>query len=649
MRPRRLATKLCLAMGLLVTASVGAMSLLAVTVGRTSVREEVLSASLTAATLAARAMEQYVAGAAAIMQEAPGRPKLSQEIRNENWGEASRVLDHLLRHFVQFDYVFLQDPHGVIRAQVPAASTVGQDFSSRDFFREAVRTRRLHISGLHASTATGRPVVAVAVPVTDGTNGLRGVLVGALSLERMSAFLSGIRPENHSRVYVVDGAGAVIAHSGNPDLGQPSAMGSRPIIEAVLAGRSGTMEFPAPETGEPLLGAYVPIARFGWGVVAGKPVAAAYAPADRLARWLIAIGLGCALVALLLGWGLARGLAGPLLRLTEATEKLAAGDLSARVTPRSRDELAALATAFNSMAERLQRSYHELVEKTREAEAANHGLVREIHERTRAEQEIQRLHDELEQRVVERTTQLEVANRELEAFAYTIAHDLKAPLRALEGFARALEGDYADRLDVTGERHLAMIRASALRMNLLIDDLLRYARLERRDMNLARVTLRPLLERVCEELEEPIRRGRLSVRMELGVDEVQAEREGLREALVNLVGNAVKFSRPEGGTITIGSRAADDSVILSVADTGIGFDMKYHDRIFGIFERLHRPGDYPGTGVGLAIVRKIADRHGGRVWADSAPGKGSAFHLALPMGDDGAAPTADAQGAGDRT
>jgi signal transduction histidine kinase len=168
-------------------------------------------------------------------------------------------------------------------------------------------------------------------------------------------------------------------------------------------------------------------------------------------------------------------------------------------------------------------------------------------------------------------------------------------------------------------------------------------------MNLARVTLRPLLERVCEELEEPIRRGRLSVRMELGVDEVQAEREGLREALVNLVGNAVKFSRPEGGTITIGSRAADDSVILSVADTGIGFDMKYHDRIFGIFERLHRPGDYPGTGVGLAIVRKIADRHGGRVWADSAPGKGSAFHLALPMGDDGAAPTADAQGAGDRT
>jgi signal transduction histidine kinase len=626
-------------MVLLVTASVGAMSLLAVTVSRTSVHDEVLSANLTAATLAARAIEQYVAGAAAIMQEAPGRPKLNQEIRNENWGEASRVLANLLRHFVQFDYVFVQDPHGVIRARVPPASTIGQDFSSRDFFREVVRTRRLYVSGLHASTATEPPVIAVAAPVTDAGNNLTGVLVAALSLERMGQFLSGIRPEDHSRIYVVDRGGAVLAHSGGSEHARPSDMRSQPIIQAVLAGKSGTMEFRAPETDEPLLGGYVPIARLGWGVVAAKPVAVAYAPADRLGSWLIAIGLGCTLVTILLGWGLARGLAGPLLRLTEATEKLAAGDLSARVTPRSRDELAALATAFNSMAERLQRSYLELVEKTRAVEAANHDLVREVGERRRGEQEIQRLHDELEQRVVERTKQLEVANRELEAFAYTIAHDLKAPLRALEGFARALEGDYADRLDVTGGRYLAMIRASALRMSQLIDDLLRYARLERREMNLTRVTLRPLLERVCEELEEPIRRGGVSVRMDLGVEEVQAEREELREALAHLVGNAVKFSRPEGGTIAIGSRAAEDSIILSVADTGIGFDMKYHDRIFGIFERLHRPDDYPGTGVGLAIVRKIADRHGGRVWANSESGKGSTFHLALPMRGDGGVPT----------
>jgi hypothetical protein len=121
------------------------------------------------------------------------------------------------------------------------------------------------------------------------------------------------------------------------------------------------------------------------------------------------------------------------------------------------------------------------------------------------------------------------------------------------------------------------------------------------------------------------------VRLELAVDTVEAEREGLREALANLLGNAVKFSRESGGSITVGSRSEDGSgVLLWVADTGIGFDMKYRERIFGIFERLQRQEDYPGTGVGLAIVRKVAERHGGRAWAESEPGTGSTFYLALP-------------------
>jgi len=172
-------------------------------------------------------------------------------------------------------------------------------------------------------------------------------------------------------------------------------------------------------------------------------------------------------------------------------------------------------------------------------------------------------------------------------------------------------------------------------MGQLIDDLLRYSRLERREMRHEPVQLRPLVERACEELEEEIRTRGLSVRMELGVETVAAEREGLREAVVNLVANAVKFSRDGDGAVVIASRREGDAVILSVTDTGIGFDMKYHDRIFAIFERLHRQEEYPGTGVGLAIVRKVAERHGGRAWAVSEPGKGSTFHLALPVGAKG--------------
>ena len=149
--------------------------------------------------------------------------------------------------------------------------------------------------------------------------------------------------------------------------------------------------------------------------------------------------------------------------------------------------------------------------------------------------------------------------------------------------------------------------------------------------------LRPLLERLCEEVDGEIQARKLSDRLALAVEGVRAEREGLREALANLIGNAVKFSPEAGGTITIESRREGDDVVLSVADSGIGFDMKYHDRIFRIFERLHRPEDYPGTGVGLAIVRKVAERHGGRAWAESEPGKGSTFFLAVPAGTGGGA------------
>lgn len=254
------------------------------------------------------------------------------------------------------------------------------------------------------------------------------------------------------------------------------------------------------------------------------------------------------------------------------------------------------------------------------------GILRDITDRKRAEGEIAKMN-----------ARLAAANQELEAFTYTVSHDLKAPLRGMEGFARALGEDYGDRLDEEGRRYLGMIQASARRMGELIEDLLRYSRLERREMKRERVPLRPLLERVCEEVEQEIRERGLVLRMELTEEAVEAEREGLREALANLVGNAVKFSKKGGGTITIRTWREGNSAVLSVADTGIGFDMKYHDRIFRIFERLHRQEECPGTGVGLAIVSKVAERHGGRAWGESEPGKGSTFHLALPVSSGGQA------------
>ena len=248
----------------------------------------------------------------------------------------------------------------------------------------------------------------------------------------------------------------------------------------------------------------------------------------------------------------------------------------------------------------------------------------------RLHEQVTRQAAELEQRVADRTRALETANHELEAFTHTVSHDLKAPLRGMEGFAQALEEDFAERLDDTGRDFLSRIRASAGRMSRLIDELLQYSRIEKRPGERGAVALAPLLDELLDELAGEIQARGIRVTVDLVAGEVIGEREGLREALANLLSNAVKFSPPKDGTIAVRAYREGDRVVLAVADRGVGFDMQYHDRIFGIFERLHRQEEYPGTGVGLAIVRKVAERHGGRAWAESEVGRGSTFFLAIP-------------------
>jgi signal transduction histidine kinase len=248
-------------------------------------------------------------------------------------------------------------------------------------------------------------------------------------------------------------------------------------------------------------------------------------------------------------------------------------------------------------------------------------------------EQVKRHAQELEARVQERTRELEGANRELEAFTHTVSHDLKAPLRGMAGFAQALEEDYAERLADPGRLFLSRIRAASERMAELIDDLLQYSRIQQRPIERRPVALKPLLDPMLEDLAGQIAARDLTVTLDLAVGEIMCERQGLQEALANLLSNAVKFSPPHGGTIIVRSYHEGEQAVIAVADRGVGFDMQYHDRIFGIFERLHRQEDYPGTGVGLAIVRKVAERHGGRAWGESTPGQGSTFFLALPAPD----------------
>ena len=235
----------------------------------------------------------------------------------------------------------------------------------------------------------------------------------------------------------------------------------------------------------------------------------------------------------------------------------------------------------------------------------------------------------------ERTSALERKTRELESFTYSAAHDLKTPLREIEGFSSLLERKFSRSMEPTARHYVTVIHDSSLRLTALIDDLLRYSRLEQQTLLTARINLRDLLEEVIAERAGAGQGTRPRISLSLPYTSVTGEPASIRQVLVNLLDNAIKFSRDaHPSDIVIGGATTQAERILWVRDNGIGIDTEQAHRIFGLFERLHGPEDYEGTGVGLAIVKLVMDKHRGRVWVESAPGKGSTFYVAFPHAED---------------
>jgi signal transduction histidine kinase len=349
---------------------------------------------------------------------------------------------------------------------------------------------------------------------------------------------------------------------------------------------------------------------------------------DRL--WLFAglafiIFSSSALVALVLSARLQHPISQPILALTKAAHHIAADkDFTVRVPSQGRDEAGLLTDAFNLLLTSIE-------ERDQALRMANKSLRAEVAERKAAEGKVRQLNAELEDRVVERTAQLETANKELEAFSYSVSHDLRAPLRAVDGFSQAVLEDYGSQLPPEGQRDLQTIREGAQRMGTLIDDLLAFSRLSRAPLNKQPVNTDKLVRAVLEDLNSE-REGR-QIEIQIGeLPSCQGDPALLKQVWTNLLSNAVKYTRHRNpAVIEIGCKAEQENVYF-VRDNGVGFNMKYVHKLFGVFQRLHRADQFEGTGVGLAIVQRVIHRHGGRVWAEAALDHGATFNFTLNGG-----------------
>ncbi len=435
---------------------------------------------------------------------------------------------------------------------------------------------------------SGEPLMVMAVPLISLETGKpEGTIVADIRLKEIWDLMAEIRPGKKGTSFIVDEEKRIIAHT-NPSIVLRGTRFDQPDLDGVQTGLNGEASVRVSQG-----------INFGdrqFHIFVEAPVSEALFLAFHTMRIMLAI----VVLALVTGAGLCffmvRRIVKPIEDIAKTARTVMEGDLSHRTTVTSQDEIGILAQAFNRMTLHLE------------------TLIKE-----------------LEERVADRTAELTASNRELEAFAYSVSHDLRAPLRHINGFLELLEKKAGPELDKQCRHYMDTICGSANKMGLLIDELLSFSRMGRKEITFRPVEMETLVRKVIRDFE-PDAAGRAIEWCINGLPVVAGDASMLRLVMENLVSNALKFTRQRPqARIEIGSFLGEAlETVIFVRDNGVGFDMAYADNLFGVFQRLHREDEFEGTGIGLANVRRIITRHGGRTWAEAEINKGAAFFFSLP-------------------
>lgn len=513
---------------------------------------------------------------------------------------AERFLDNRPGTLTIFDNgLFLFTPTGKIIAEtLTKPSRTGFDLSQRDYIKQTRDTKRPCISAPFISSQSHKhPIIMFTAPVMDKDGQLLAILGGSLDLLKPN-FLGAISDEKIGETgyfSLVTTGGMIVVHHDRSRIMAEALKGADSLYQKAMADREGSVRVRNVK-GEEVLSTFRRLTTTDWYVAANYPVSEAFLPVRKatLTAWII---VACGAFVMTFAFWLVMGyLITPLEEMTrQVTIKGALRGEAQRIDISTNDEIGELASVFN-------------------------GLMAEIAQD----------YEKLEQRVAERTVELQTAVHELESFSYSVAHDLRAPARNLHGLCNVLLEDHGSSLDPEGIRLLQRIARASRNMGDLIDDLLNLARVSRHEMHIAPVDLSTMAREIADELSKNAEGREVHFVIADGLS-LQGDAGLFRIVMENLLENAWKFTgSTEKAVIEFGATSRDGKRVLYVRDNGAGFNMEYAGNLFVPFQRLHRVDEFQGTGIGLATVQRIIQRHGGIIWGEGEEGKGAVFYFSLP-------------------